>query len=311
MTPAYAAPEQIRGEQVGTYTDVYALGVILYELLTLRLPFDFSNCSSAEVELSVLNNEAERPSLEGRKKLPKGPWTDLDVICLKAMHKDPKRRYQSVEALSRDIDHCLKAEPLEARPDKISYRALKFARRNGRSLAVRGLILACVSCLILFYTIRLASARNAALAEAARTQRILYFTLNLFNGGDLSVGPADDLRVSSLIDRGSQEAANLNRDPAVQAEMYETLGEVYQKLGVLDRADALLSRALDQRRKLFGSRNSSVANSLVSLGLLRSSQARFTEAEQLVRQGLETSRDVLPRRPSRYRGGDTCPGSRV
>jgi serine/threonine-protein kinase len=294
MTPAYAAPEQIRGEQVGTYTDVYALGVILYQLLTTRLPFDFSHCSSAEAELAILNNVVESPSLEGRKTLPKGPWTDLDVICLKAMHKDPARRYQSVEALIRDIDHCLKAEPLEARPDTIGYRAAKFARRNRRPLALAAVVLACVAGLILFYTLRLTSARNAALAEAARTQRILRFTLNLFNGGDLTAGPAGDLRVTALIDRGSREAANLTRDPAVQAEMYETLGEVYQKLGVLDRADSLLSQALAQRRKLFDSKNESVARSLVSLGLLRSSQARFPEAEQLVREGLATSRAVLP-----------------
>ncbi len=106
-------PSRIRGEQVGTYTDVYGLVVILYELLTTHLPFDFTHCSNVEAEFSILNSKPEKPSVQGRKRLPKAPWADLDVICLKAMHKDPKRRYQSVEALIRDLDHCLKAEPLD------------------------------------------------------------------------------------------------------------------------------------------------------------------------------------------------------
>jgi eukaryotic-like serine/threonine-protein kinase len=293
MTPAYAAPEQIRGEQPGTYTDVYALGVILYELLTGHLPFDFSGASSAEAELAILNKEPEKPSIQGIKTLAKARWADLDVLCLKALQKDPRRRYQSAENLIRDIDHCLNSEPLEARPDTLSYRAGKFVRRNHRGLAVAALVLACLSALTLFYTVRLASAGNAALAEAARTQRILRFTLDLFNGGDLNAGPAGDLRVTTLIDRGAREAANLNRDPAVQAEMYETLGEVYQKLGLLDRADSFLTRALDQRRKLFGPRDKNVAASLVDLGLLRSNQARFVDAERFVREGLAIDGAIL------------------
>jgi serine/threonine-protein kinase len=230
MTPAYAAPEQIRGEQIGTYTDVYALGVILYELLTGRLPFDLSNRSPSEAEQMILHQEPEKPSVLAKMAFPKVLWADLDVLCLTAMHKDPERRYASVDALVRDIDHHLASEPLEACGDTLSYRIGKFVQRNRRSVIAATLVLACLSGLVIFYTVRLTTARNAALAEAARTQRVLRFTLNLFNGGDLQAGPATDLRVTTLIDRGTQEAANLNSDPSVQAEMYETLGEVYQKL---------------------------------------------------------------------------------
>lgn len=309
MTPAYAAPEQIRGEPPGTYTDVYALGVILYELLTGRLPFDLSNQSPGEAEAIILNQEPEKPSLlakrirnvdeYGSAPLPKASWADLDVLCLTAMHKNSERRYRSVDAFIRDINHYLGGEPLYARPDTISYRIGKFVRRNRRPVVSTALVLAGIVGLIVFYTVRLTAARNSALAEAARTQRVLRFTLNLFNGGDKQAGPASNLRVMTLIDRGIQEAKTLDRDPAVQAELYETLGEVYQKLGIFDRADSLLSLALERRRSIHGANQVQVAESLIKLGLLRADQAKFDESERLIREGLElTKTSVGPGHPA-------------
>src|ERR1700733_1298781 len=128
MTPAYAAPEQLRGERVGVYTDVYALGVILYELLAGCAPYDLSNRTPAEAERIIVEKEPERPSVVAHGR--GSAWADLDVLCLAAMHKDPDRRYRSTEALMRDVDHYLAGEPLEARPDPWSYRGGMFARRN-------------------------------------------------------------------------------------------------------------------------------------------------------------------------------------
>ncbi|HEY1263552.1 MAG TPA: serine/threonine-protein kinase, partial [Terriglobales bacterium] len=131
MTPAYAAPEQIRGDRIGIHTDVYSLGVILYELLAGRLPFDLSNLTPVEAATIIVEHEPGRPSVVARRAALRsgeahGPsraeWADLDVLCLTAMHKDPRRRYRSVEALVRDVDHYLKREPLEARPDTLRYR---------------------------------------------------------------------------------------------------------------------------------------------------------------------------------------------
>src|SRR6185369_237982 len=89
--------------------------------------------------------------------------------------------------------------------------------------------------LVTFFTVRLAVARNTAMAQAARAQRIQRFMLNLVNGGDKEAGPADNLRVVSHLDRGVQEARSLDREPAVQADLYETLGGIYQKLGKFDQ----------------------------------------------------------------------------
>jgi len=301
MTPAYAAPEQVRGEQVGIHTDVYSLGVILYQLLTGKLPFDLSNRTPAEAETMITQQSPEKPS-SVRQHLPAVPehsrvsktsWGDLDVLCLTAMHKDPQRRYRSAEALIRDVDHYLDGEPLEARPDSLTYRLGKFIRRNQRAVAATAMVCALLVGLVVFFTVRLARARNAALAEAARTQRVQHFMTDLFQGGDEAAGPADSLRVVTLLDRGVQDARSLSAVPEVQAELYQNLGGIYQKLGKFDQSDSLLNAALEERKKNFGSDSPQVAETLVALGLLRADQSKLDEAELLVREGLAMGRRHL------------------
>ncbi len=298
MTPAYAAPEQIRGGRIGTFTDVYALGVILYQLLAGQAPFDTANRSPGEAERVLLEREPEKPSAAARRgtgvRAPAAAWADLDVLCLTAMQKEPERRYGSLEALLRDIDHYLQGEPLEARPDAWGYRLGKFARRHRRDLAAAFLAAAAVSGLVIFYTARLAAALNAALAEAARTQRIMGLLLNLFEGGDPEAGPAHDLRVATIIERGVEQARSFGHDREVQAELYRTLGNVYRKLGYFDKADALLQNALEERRSLFGGSHATLAESLGDLALLRTDQAKLEEAERLAREGLDVSRRTHP-----------------
>jgi serine/threonine-protein kinase len=305
MTPAYAAPEQVRGDRVGTHSDVYSLGVVLYELLVGRLPFDLSDRTPGEAETIIVEQEPEKPSAAakraagargGRRRTPSAgrtSWADLDVLCLTAMHKDPLRRYRTVDALVRDVDHYLRGEPLEARPDSVRYRLGKFLRRRWRPVSAAALVLATIVSLVTFYTVRLATARNAAVAEAARTQRIQRFMMNLFEGGDETVGPAESLRVVTLVDRGVQEARSLDGDPAVQAELYETLGGISLNLGNLATADSLLRAALERRRSLLGPDHPDVATSLVALAQLRDAQAEYEEAERLVRQGLAIYRGSL------------------
>ena len=307
MTPAYAAPEQVQAGRLGMHTDVYSLGVVLYELLAGRLPFDVAETSPLELERLIVEHEPDRPSVAARRTpaLPIGTsraqfasrpqWADLDVLCMTAMHKDPARRYASVEALVRDVDHYLTGEPLEARPDSIRYRAGKFVRRNWRAVVLAAAVFVSVVGLTVFYTVRLTSARNAALAEAERAQRIQRFMLDLFQGNDdEAVGPADSLRVVTLIDRGAEQARTFDSDPVVQAELFETLGGIYRALGKLTPADSLLRASLDQRRRLYGQTHGTVAASLVSLGELRNVQAEYDSAETLVRDGLAMAQRTLP-----------------
>jgi serine/threonine-protein kinase len=300
MTPAYAAPEQLQGDRAGTSSDVYSLGVVLYELLAGRLPFDLSKKTPAETELAIMHGEPEKPSAvaakhQGNLRAGKAAWSDLDVLCQTAMHKDPERRYRSVEALIRDVDHYLRGEPLDAQPDNLLYRIGKFVRRNRKAVAAAAIIFTVISAQAGVFTIRLARARNAALAEAARTQRIQRFMLNLFEGGHQEAGPAESLRVIALLDRGVQEARTLNQDPRVQAELYQTLGGIYEKMGKFDQADSLLRSALDQQRSISGPDSAEASEDLVTLGLLRADQGNYKEAEKLIREALAIDGAHLPR----------------
>jgi serine/threonine-protein kinase len=306
MTPAYAAPEQIRGDRIGIGTDVYSLGVVLYELLTNELPFDLSNLTPAEAATIITEHDPGKPSTAVRRAAPseaselsRTAWADLDVLCLAAMHKDPRRRYASVEALIRDVDHYLQAQPLEARPDALGYRTAKFVQRNRRAVIAASLVFAVIIAMAVFFTVRLARARDAAMAEAARTQRIQQFMTNLFQGGDASAGPDDNLRVLTLLDRGVQQAQSLNTAPRIQAELYGTLGTLYENLGKFDQANSLLTAALARQQELFGPDSVQAAESLVALGLLRDDQAQLPEAERLVRQGLAIEkRQLAPNHPA-------------
>ncbi len=299
LTPAYAAPEQVRGDRIGVGTDVYALGVVLYELLAGQLPFDLSNRTPGEAETLILTAEPIRPSVPGRltsqgRALARTEWADLDVLCLTAMQKDPARRYATVSDLARDVDHFLAGEPLEARPDSARYRLGKFVRRNRVPVTAAAVVLLGVIGLVTFYTARLTAARNDALIEAARAQRIQRFTMNLFQGGDREAGPADSLKVISLVDRGLVEARALSVEPALQSEMFETLGSIYEKLGNLGRAESLLVQAVAQRRSQSPSGSAELVQSLLALTTLRVSQAKFEDAEGLVREAIATGERVLP-----------------
>ena len=298
MTPAYAAPEQLRGEPTGVHTDVYALGVLLYELLTGRLPFDVLGRTASDVEGLILASAPMKPSAAARAETrgataTRAAWADLDVLCLTAMHREPARRYRTVDALLRDVDHFLKKEPLEARPDSAGYRLGKFARRNRGALLAGSAVTALIVALSAISAVRIRDARDAAVIEAGRAQRIQRFTLGLFEGGAESSEPADSLRAVTLVERGVVDAATLASEPVVQAEFYQTLGSIFQRLGRLDRADSLLQQSLTARRAIAAD-HPDVARSLVAMGLLRAEQTRLPEAEQLVREGLALSKRVRP-----------------
>jgi serine/threonine-protein kinase len=281
LSQDYAAPEWVHHGTVGFTTDVYSLGVILYETLAGRLPLK-------------RDDGTERPSIASTLTRSKAEWSDLDVMCLKAMHPNPKERYPSVEALIRDIDHYLKQEPLEARRDSFRYHMDKFIARNRRAVWVTAAGFLLAIALIVFFTVRLAEARDAAIAEAARTKRIQNLMLSLFGAGDQEAGPANQLRVVEFLDRGARQAATLSADPVSQAELYQTLGTIYQRLGKLPQAERLLQSAVERMKAGAGPEDARVADAMLQLGLLRGDQARFKDAEQWMRQGLDVASRRLP-----------------
>ena len=286
MSPDYAAPEWAQNGTVGLFTDVYSLGIMLYEVLAGKLP-----AKHAGLERAV-----EKPSITGKHLFPlsNAAWNDLDVLCLKAIHKDVQQRYPSVEALNRDIGHYLRNEPLESRPDSARYRLSKFARRNQRAVLAASLAFMFLAGLVLFFTLRVAKARNAALAEAARTQRIQHLLFNLLGAEDKGAAPANDLRVVTLLDRWSKQAASLNTDPETQAELYETLGTMYSRLAEFTKADELLRAGLDKMKATLPPDYRRISKALVLLGILRGDQAQYGESERFVQEGLRLALLHLP-----------------
>ena len=257
LTPAYAAPEQLRGDAVTTATDVYALGVTLFELLSGARPYSLSGTTAAEAErlvcetpppaASTLAPPARRRHLEG----------DLDVIVAKALEKDPARRYASAEALGADLRRVLDGQPVLARPASRAYRARLFARRHRAGVAwATGLAAAVLVGLgSTAWQARAAAAeRDRARDEAATATAVTAYLTSVFAQASPAVGPAvrpSELRLSDALRLGLRSADTAFTDrPAVRAAVLHTLGRTSLDLGLYDDAAPPLHEALRIREAL-------------------------------------------------------------
>jgi TolB-like protein/Tfp pilus assembly protein PilF len=166
MTPEYASPEQVKGEPVSTASDVYSLGVQLYELLARRRPYEIKTRSPEEIARVVCQVEPKRPSAVAPPEVARQLAGDLDAIAMQALRKEPQRRYASVQELSEDLGRHLGGLPVRARGDRLTYLAGKFARRHKAAAAAAALVaLTLVGGIV-------ATARQARIAERNRAPSI-------------------------------------------------------------------------------------------------------------------------------------------
>jgi tetratricopeptide (TPR) repeat protein/tRNA A-37 threonylcarbamoyl transferase component Bud32 len=284
MTPVYAAPEQIDGRPVTTATDVYSMGVVLYELLSGRRPFEAADRSPRDLELDVLQRPADRPSAgmtDARER--RQVAGDLDTICLMALRKEPERRYQSAQQLTDEVRRYLDGRPVLARPDTIAYRTAKFARRHaiGVSMSIAAIVLIVASAIAL----ALQSARAAR--ERDKAQQVAALLIDVFEVADPSEIRGAQVTAREVLDRGVERVERgLGSQPDVQADLRSVLGRVYRNLGLYERATGLTSRALDQIALLQGPRSATAAATRSRLGELLYLTGEYPRAEIELREAL-------------------------
>jgi serine/threonine-protein kinase len=299
MTPEYASPEQARGQAVATTTDVYSLGVVLYELLTERRPREFKTYLPAEIERAFQGAEIEEPSkVVGRDtgagaRLARSLAGDLDNIVLMAMRKEPERRYQSVEQFSEDIRRYLAGMPVVARKDTFGYRAGKFVRRHKAGVAILAL-LAVLAVAMTVQAARIARERDRANREAATAEAATQSLVAMFEVADPGKTRGNVITARELLDQGAEKVVReLKNQPAVQAKLLDTIGQLYENIGLHDRAQPLLVEALKLRRQTLGNESLDVATTLIHLGEVTRLKGDYAGSEPLFREALALRRKLL------------------
>lgn len=323
LTLDYAAPEQLRDEVVTTATDVHALGVMLYELLTGLHPFRREGDTPGQVEQAVLERIPDRPGAVVRSAPSSGPIAasdarvraeargatgadslgrrltgDLDNIVLRALRKEPERRYPSVAELAADLTRHLEGRPVVARPDTLGYRAAKFVRRNAGSVLVA--TLAVIALVATTATALLESRRASRATATARAERdeavavrsFLMETYGATGAGD-QVGASETVR--QLVDR---QAARIDRTyadrPLLAARLHEVVADAYDRLGIPASAEAPARRALGLRLEHQGESHPDVAATHNLLGWVMHQAGRRDSAEIHLRRALEMQRAREP-----------------
>jgi serine/threonine-protein kinase len=300
LTPEYASPEQFQGQELTTGTDVYSLGMILYRLLTGRLPFPSEGQTLATLERVVceapppLPSQAAEAFEPGRGRALRG---DLDRILLKALEKDPEARYGSVERFADDLHRYREGLPVSVRRPSLPYRARRFVRRHRTAFtaaAVVGLLLVAV---VAYYTVRLRSERDAAQQLAERLTRTMNFVEEMVTQADPSATNAQEVSVRAVVDQMAERNEELRDEPALRAAVMNQVGRLYNRLALYDEAEAHLAQALEIRRSLSrqksGAPDLDVADTAKELGNSHYYLGRPESAEALLTEAWRTRRRLL------------------
>ncbi len=301
MTPEYASPEQIKGEKITTGSDVYSLGVLLYELLTGQKPYRLKTRAAEEIARAITEQEPERPSTaiargDGISKFEirdsKFLQGDLDNIVLMALRKEPSRRYASVAQFSEDIRRYLEGLPVLAHKDTLAYRAGKFINRHKIGVASSTVVaLALIGGLAaaLWQADAARRERDVANAERLKAMRLNGFLqqmLSFSNQSVYSVAPVaqtKNVTVNQMLDEiAPRIEAELADQSEVRAQILRTIASAYASQGIYDKAENNYRSALETQTRIFGPNHAETAATMTQFGILAFRQAKIAEADQLL-----------------------------
>ncbi len=318
-TPEYMSPEQaeMSGLDVDTRTDIYSLGVMLYELLVGVLPFDPKTLREAGYsEIQQIIREKEPPKASTRlsslgdtqtsiaeqrrtdpSSLHRELIGDLDWITMNAMAKDRTQRYASASELEADIKRYLRDEPVVAGPPSAVYRIKKYIKRHKVSVTAAALVIIAMLIGITGTTIGLLRAKRAekkAVEEAKTSQQVSNFLEQLFKVSDPSEARGKSITAREILDKGAESIEETLIDqPEVQARLMATMGRVYTSLGLYDKAELLLEQSVKSQRRLLGKNHSETMTSVHDLANLYWYQNRLKDAEPLYQEVVETRTRLL------------------
>ncbi len=327
-TPAYMSPEQAKlsGLDIDTRSDIYSLGVLLYELLTSKTPFDAKRLVEAgfdEIRRIIREEEPPRPSTKlstleaaeqtavASRRHSEPPKLlgiirgDLDWIVLKTLAKDRNRRYETANGLALDIERFLNNQPVVARPPSSLYQLQKLVRRNKLVFAAAALVVLSLVIglgLATWMFLRENAARRHADMQAKRSDEVSKFLKEMLAG----VGPSkaqgrDTTMLQEILGRIAERVGkDLKNQPEVEAELRDTIGNVYYDIGELAKAEDILRRAVQLEEHLKPRRKLALATSMNHLAMTFWRQYKYDEAEKLLREALALHRELLPSDQFRY-----------